>query len=59
MSAVEKRDVILMASHGRRGVSAIVLGSETVKVLTQHDSGRYGPWAKSSSVFAASYFAAS
>jgi nucleotide-binding universal stress UspA family protein len=23
-----------MASHGRRGVSAIVLGSETVKVLT-------------------------
>lgn len=27
-------DVIVMASHGRRGVSAIVLGSETVKVLT-------------------------
>jgi nucleotide-binding universal stress UspA family protein len=27
-------DAILMASHGRRGVSAIVLGSETVKVLT-------------------------
>jgi nucleotide-binding universal stress UspA family protein len=23
-----------MASHGRRGTSAIVLGSETVKVLT-------------------------
>jgi nucleotide-binding universal stress UspA family protein len=23
-----------MASHGRRGVSAVVLGSETVKVLT-------------------------
>jgi len=23
-----------MASHGRHGVSAIVLGSETVKVLT-------------------------
>jgi nucleotide-binding universal stress UspA family protein len=23
-----------MASHGRRGMSAIVLGSETVKVLT-------------------------
>jgi nucleotide-binding universal stress UspA family protein len=23
-----------MASHGRRGISAIVLGSETVKVLT-------------------------
>jgi nucleotide-binding universal stress UspA family protein len=27
-------DLIVMASHGRRGMSAIVLGSETVKVLT-------------------------
>src|ERR1700687_1794497 len=27
-------DLIVMASHGRRGVTAIVLGSETVKVLT-------------------------
>ncbi|MDJ1156686.1 universal stress protein [Chelatococcus sp. SYSU_G07232] len=27
-------DLIAMASHGRRGVSAVVLGSETVKVLT-------------------------
>ena len=27
-------DLIVMASHGRRGFSAIVLGSETVKVLT-------------------------
>jgi Universal stress protein UspA and related nucleotide-binding proteins len=27
-------DLICMASHGRRGVSALVLGSETVKVLT-------------------------
>jgi nucleotide-binding universal stress UspA family protein len=27
-------DLILMASHGRRGVKAVVLGSETVKVLT-------------------------
>jgi nucleotide-binding universal stress UspA family protein len=27
-------DLIMMASHGRRGMSAIVLGSETVKVLT-------------------------
>jgi nucleotide-binding universal stress UspA family protein len=27
-------DAIVMASHGRRGVSALVLGSETVKVLT-------------------------
>jgi nucleotide-binding universal stress UspA family protein len=27
-------DLIAMSSHGRRGVSAILLGSETVKVLT-------------------------
>jgi nucleotide-binding universal stress UspA family protein len=27
-------DLIVMASHGRRGVSAVVLGSETVKMLT-------------------------
>jgi nucleotide-binding universal stress UspA family protein len=27
-------DLIVMASHGRRGVTALVLGSETVKVLT-------------------------
>jgi nucleotide-binding universal stress UspA family protein len=27
-------DLIVMASHGRNGISAIVLGSETVKVLT-------------------------
>jgi len=27
-------DMIAMASHGRRGVSALVLGSETTKVLT-------------------------
>jgi hypothetical protein len=34
-AAVEKGcDLIAMASHGRRGVSAIVLGSETLKVLT-------------------------
>jgi nucleotide-binding universal stress UspA family protein len=30
----QKCDLIVMASHGRRGMSAIVLGSETVKVLT-------------------------
>ena len=29
-----KADVIVMASHGRRGLSAILLGSETQKVLT-------------------------
>ena len=27
-------DLILMASHGRRGIAAVVLGSETTKVLT-------------------------
>jgi nucleotide-binding universal stress UspA family protein len=27
-------DLIVMASHGRRGVSALMLGSEAVKVLT-------------------------
>jgi nucleotide-binding universal stress UspA family protein len=27
-------DLIVMASHGRHGISAIVLGSETIKVLT-------------------------
>jgi nucleotide-binding universal stress UspA family protein len=27
-------DLIVMASHGRHGISALVLGSETVKVLT-------------------------
>lgn len=33
--AKEKQaDLIVMASHGRRGVSALLLGSETRKVLT-------------------------
>jgi nucleotide-binding universal stress UspA family protein len=27
-------DLVVMASHGRRGLSALLLGSETVKVLT-------------------------
>jgi nucleotide-binding universal stress UspA family protein len=27
-------DLIVMASHGRHGISSIFLGSETVKVLT-------------------------
>jgi nucleotide-binding universal stress UspA family protein len=27
-------DLIFMASHGRRGVKAVLLGSETQKVLT-------------------------
>ena len=29
-----RADVIVMASHGRRGLSAVLLGSETQKVLT-------------------------
>ena len=29
-----KCDAIVMASHGRRGISALLLGSETAKVLT-------------------------
>ena len=29
-----KCDLILMASHGRRGLAAVVLGSQTTKVLT-------------------------
>jgi nucleotide-binding universal stress UspA family protein len=29
-----KCDLIFMASHGRRGLSALILGSETQKVLT-------------------------
>ena len=34
IAAAKGCDVILMASHGRRGAAAVVLGSETVKVLT-------------------------
>ncbi len=36
IDAATKRgcDLILMASHGRRGVGALLLGSETQKVLT-------------------------
>lgn len=30
-------DLIVMASHGRRGVSALLLGSETSKVLTHSE----------------------
>jgi nucleotide-binding universal stress UspA family protein len=30
----QKCDAIVMASHGRRGVSALILGSETQRVLT-------------------------
>jgi len=36
MATAKKRrcDLIFMASHGRRGMSAVLLGSETNKVLT-------------------------
>ena len=30
----KKCDLIMMASHGRRGISGLLLGSETAKVLT-------------------------
>ncbi|MGA7262252.1 MAG: universal stress protein [Stellaceae bacterium] len=33
-ASARRCDLIVIASHGRRGVSAVVLGSETVKVLT-------------------------
>ena len=33
-AAKKECDLIAMASHGRRGVSALVIGSETLKVLT-------------------------
>ena len=33
----QKCDLIVMASHGRRGLSALVLGSETHKVLIHTD----------------------
>jgi nucleotide-binding universal stress UspA family protein len=36
VNAAQERqcDVIFMASHGRRGIAAVILGSETQKVLT-------------------------
>jgi nucleotide-binding universal stress UspA family protein len=33
-AASAKCDLIVMASHGRRGLAGLLLGSETVKVLT-------------------------
>jgi len=33
-AATKQCDLIVMAAHGRRGVSALLLGSETNKVLT-------------------------
>lgn len=37
VARAENCDLIVMASHGRRGVSAVVLGSETERVLTHAD----------------------
>jgi Universal stress protein family len=39
-ASARRCDLIVMASHGRRGVSAVVLGSETVKVLTHLEDPR-------------------
>jgi len=50
-------DLIVLASHGRRGISAIVLGSEAAKVLTHSTIPVLvyrGPRAKLSPYFAAS-----
>jgi nucleotide-binding universal stress UspA family protein len=33
-AAAKKCDLIVMASHGRRGLAGLLLGSETAKVLT-------------------------
>jgi len=30
----KKCDLIFMASHGRKGIAAVLLGSETIRVLT-------------------------
>lgn len=35
ITAKRRCDLIVMASHGRRGLSGVLLGSETQKVLTQ------------------------
>ena len=34
MARTKKCDLIVMASHGRRGLAGLLLGSETTKVLT-------------------------
>jgi nucleotide-binding universal stress UspA family protein len=46
-----KCGAIVMASHGRRGLSAIVLGSETVKVLTHSTTPVIVVRAQSSAAF--------
>lgn len=34
LAEASKCDLIVMASHGRKGIEGLILGSETVKVLT-------------------------
>ena len=51
-------DLIVMASHGRRGISAIVLGSETLKVLT-HSTIPVLVYRASRAGLSSPYFAAS
>jgi nucleotide-binding universal stress UspA family protein len=34
LAKTQQCDLIVMASHGRRGVAALLLGSETQRVLT-------------------------
>ena len=34
MAGKHKADLIVMASHGRRGLKRLLLGSETLNVLT-------------------------
>jgi len=34
VARTRKCDLIVMASHGRRGIAGLLLGSETTKVLT-------------------------
>jgi len=51
-------DLIVMGSHGRRGLSAVLLGSETAKVLTHSNIPVLVCRGPSSGLFPA-YFAAS
>jgi hypothetical protein len=43
MAKKKKCDLICMASHGRRGVAGVILGSETHKVLTHKQGPGVGP----------------
>jgi len=43
MAKKKRCDLICMASHGRRSVAGVILGSETHKVLTHKQSPGVGP----------------